>query len=98
MVLYVSLTIWMFVIMLIGRRSDSKIVADMWPERPSEGIARTNLKVCNYLALITMLILWFLTAFRSANIGNDTSTYIYYFKIFSSGGIDRSRTFEIGYQ
>ena len=98
MVLYVSLTIWMFVIMLIGLRSDSKIVADMWPERPSEGIARTNLKVCNYLALITMLILWFLTAFRSANIGNDTSTYIYYFKIFSSGGIDRSRTFEIGYQ
>ena len=98
MILYVSITIWMFVLMLIGLRSDSQIVANLWPDKPTNGIPKTNLKICNYLAFITLLIFWFLTAFRSESIGNDTNRYIYYFKIFSSGGIDRSRSFELGYQ
>lgn len=98
MILYVSITIWMFAIMIIGLRPDSQIVADLWPDKPTSGIPKTNLKVCNSLAVITLLFFWFLTAFRAENIGNDTSTYIYYFKIFSNGGIDKSRTFELGYQ
>lgn len=98
MVLYVSLTIWMFLLLLIGLRKDAQTVVDLWPAKPDDVIVSRNLRVCTVLAVLTLAVLWLLTAFRAETIGNDTKIYLYYFKIFSEGGIDTTRSFELGYQ
>lgn len=95
--LYVALTTWVFLILLLGLRPDAYLVAECWPDSPDSRVAKSNKKVVTTLALLTFLLFWILTAFRSSQIGNDTKTYIYYFHIYSEG-IDRLRTFEIGYQ
>lgn len=48
--------------------------------------------------LVVIFVLWFLTAFRSANIGNDTVTYVKYFNLFAENGIMQNSRIEIGYQ
>ena len=97
MALYVGLTIWFFLLLLMGLRPDSIDAAQCWPNQPEDKVARINKIIVSILVLLTFLLLWFLSAFRSAAIGNDTSNYLYYFNIFSKG-IDRSRDFEIGFQ
>ncbi len=97
MLLFIGLSIWVFIILLLGLRPDAKEMADSWPSHPTRRVVYTNNCIVTCLAMMTFFILWFLTAFRSSQIGNDTSTYIYYFGIFSKG-IDKTRTFEIGYQ
>lgn len=97
MILYAGLTLWVFIILLIGLRPDSTEAANCWPRLPVGRVANSNKRIASFLVAITFLLLWFLTAFRSAAIGNDTSTYIRYFFIFSEG-MDPERTFEPGYQ
>ena len=46
---------------------------------------------------VLFFLLWFLTAFRSAEIGNDTQNYLWYFNYFSRG-INHASKIEIGYQ
>lgn len=96
--LYISLMVWMIVVTVLGIRPDAKSVADNWPQKSESVIARRNLRIVNSLFVVSMVFLWVLTAFRSASIGNDTQTYIYYFKIFGTNGINKARTFELGYQ
>lgn len=48
--------------------------------------------------LIVIFVLWFLTAFRSERIGNDTITYVRYFYNFGQGGVTLNSSIEIGYQ
>lgn len=95
--LYIGITAWMFLLLLLGLRTDSVRVADCWPDKPKDNLARNNLRIVSFLTACTFLLFWFLTAFRSSAIGNDTKVYIYYFDIFSRG-LDFSRTFEVGYQ
>jgi hypothetical protein len=73
------------------------MVAESWPHKPIVDVARNNQRIECFFTFMSFLLLWSLTAFRSANIGNDTKTYIYYFDIYSKG-LDRTRTFEVGYQ
>ena len=47
---------------------------------------------------LTILVLWFLTAFRSEKIGNDTEQYIRYFNFFANYGVDPNGRLEMGYQ
>lgn len=97
MLLYVGMTIWVFIILLMGLRPDAIKSAECWPDFPDNSVARSNKRIVTLLTMLTFLLFWFLTAFRSFQIGNDTTTYLYYFNIYSKG-IDKSRTFEIGYQ
>ena len=97
MILYVGISIWMFLMLILGIRHDSVIVAECWPKKPEGQVERANNKIVTFLTFATFAFLWFLTAFRSSSIGNDTKTYLYYFNIYTQG-IDRSRTFEVGYQ
>lgn len=97
MLLYVGITFFVFLILLIGLRFDSIEAAAYWPNKPDSLVACSNKRVVTVLTLFAFILFWFLTAFRSAQIGNDTGTYIYYFNIYMKG-IDRSRSFEIGYQ
>jgi len=98
MLLFILLSIWIFMLLILGLRPDVDLIVESWPYNSQSKIANNNAKICKGLYWITFVFIWGLTAFRSANIGNDTVTYLYYFDIFSSGGIDKSRTFELGYQ
>lgn len=95
--LYYLLSFFMFIMLLFGLRADSEIVATT-TGKIKEVIAYRNNLFAHLCSIIFFLIFWFLTAFRSINIGNDTKVYIYYFNIFNSVGLDFSRTFEPGYQ
>lgn len=97
MLLYVGMTFWVFILLIIGIRPDSKEVAENWPYPPKSYVARSNKRIISAMTTLTFLFFWFLTAFRSAQIGNDTNTYLYYFDLFSQG-VDVSTRFEIGYQ
>lgn len=97
MLLYVGITLWVFIIFLIGIRPDSIEASDCWPDSPVSKVAQSNKRIAFALVSITFILFWILTAFRSAQIGNDTATYIYYFNIYSKG-LDLTRTFEPGYQ
>lgn len=44
------------------------------------------------------LFLWFLTAFRSINIGNDTITYCKYFDRINTYGVNPNYAIELGFQ
>ena len=98
MFLYSVISLWILILCAFGIKiipSDNKIfnlldAIGMKSIRPKH-------RLLNGLCFFTFLLLWFLTAFRSENIGNDTKIYIEYFDIFSQG-IDLDRIFEIGYQ
>ena len=97
MALYIGLTIWFLILSLLGLRPDSIEAAENWPKPPEGKMERMNQIIVFILALLSFLLLWFLTAFRSSEIGNDTNNYLYYFDIFTNG-IDLTRRAEIGYQ
>ena len=48
--------------------------------------------------LVVIFVLWFLTAFRAANIGNDTISYIGYFRSIATFGVNSKFVIEMGYQ
>lgn len=52
----------------------------------------------NFLFTCLILLFWFLTAFRAANIGNDTKAYLDYYKHIAIVGISKNLRIETGYQ
>lgn len=97
MALYVWITIWVFIVLLMGLRPDSIYDAGIWPEKPKGKVFWCNKTIVTAFVFVTFVLLWFLTGFRSSAIGNDTRNYLYYFKHFSSG-LDSASRIEIGYQ
>lgn len=98
MLLYIALTLWFMIVVLLGIRKDAVQVAVTWPNIPNNRVIRQNNRISKLVVLMSMLVLWMLTAFRSTSIGNDTLTYVEYFYYFSNYGIIRDSRFEIGYQ
>ena len=97
MILYICLTIWFFVLLLMGLRPDSIEAADYWPAMPEDKEKKMNQYIITFLLFLSFALMWFLTAFRSSAIGNDTKNYLLYFNHFLPGP-DRSSGMEIGYQ
>lgn len=97
MVLYFGLSIWVFLILLMGLRPDSIAAAESWPGQPESSSARFNKIIVSIFVLVTFALLWFLTGFRSSAIGNDTRNYLWYFDHFSKG-YDTTSRLEPGYQ
>ena len=97
MLLYICLTIWFSLLLLIGLRPDSIAAAECWPVLPEGKKERTNQIIAYIVTFLSFVLLWGLTAFRSSAIGNDTANYLAYFKIFSNGP-DKVSKVEIGYQ
>lgn len=91
MFLYVILTFWIFVLLILG-------IAAGRVNLKRKNVSISNSIICKSLAGFTLTVLWVLTAFRSENIGNDTKAYIDYFRIFSISGIDNDVRLEFGYQ
>ena len=97
MVLYTGLSIWITLVLLMGLRPDSIEAAECWPNQPEDSVVRINKLIISVFVWSTLLALWFLTAFRSAAIGNDTRNYLWYFSHFAQG-LDNTSKLEIGYQ
>ena len=57
-----------------------------------------NSRICKCIALIILMFLWTITAFRGLEIGNDTQTYINYFYNISENGVNSNYEIELGYQ
>lgn len=98
MILYACLTAWFFILLFLGLRPDSIPAAGSWPKLPEDRRARRDHVIVTALAMASFLALWFLTAFRSSAIGNDTKNYLAMFTRLFSKGITRYYRFEIGYQ
>ena len=98
MLLYVFLSIVALFLVSVGLSRESVEVALAWPDEPSNRLVALNSKLTNSLSVLFAVVLWVLTAFRSATIGNDTQQYLSYFDLFANEGIDTSRSFELGYQ
>lgn len=97
MLLYICLTIWFFFLLLVGLRQGSIIAVDSWPVLPDDKEEKRNQSIVLILSGLSFLVLWFLTAFRSREIGNDTINYLVYFRWFSKGPLNNLKI-EIGYQ
>lgn len=97
MALYVWITLWFFMLLLAGLMPESTCVAECWPNQPEGKNARRYKLIISALAALSLMLLWFLTAFRSPEIGNDTKNYLSLFRLFSNG-YDFSISTEIGYQ
>ena len=85
-------------LLLLGLRNDADKIVLAWPKQPQSALISQSNMISLALGWTAVVVLWGLTAFRSAAIGNDTSVYIDYFRIFAEGGIDTRRSFELGYQ
>lgn len=96
MALYIGITIWFFLLLLLGLRRGAAYAAAGLPD-PKEKASGKSKSIVAFLALLSFLFLWFLTAFRSSAIGNDTRPYLEYFDLFAEG-VDRTQRAELGYQ
>lgn len=92
--LYIVICCWMFFLALLGY--DKEIIAEK-----SLNVQKWKLSFNSLYMLLgwgTLTFLWFLTAFRSVNMGNDTGNYVKEFLAVVRGGVNQSSYMEIGYQ
>ena len=98
MALYISIAIFLIAGMLLeftAKRKKATITEE------NSRLKKENKHTFYQLVffLIVIFVLWFLTAFRSVRIGNDTFNYIGYFDYFGSFGLQfDNEQIEIGYQ
>ena len=97
MALYICIAIFLIAGLLLeftARRKDALITAE------NSRIRKENRHSLNQMAFFVVVIftLWFLTAFRSAEIGNDTAGYMGYFRSIATFGINPNFKIEVGYQ
>ncbi len=97
MILYICLAILYLFLLFLGLRPDSIDAFESWPCLPENREVRMNHYIVTFLSFLSFVLLWFLTAFRSSAIGNDTANYLWYFDHFTQG-IDHSSRIELGYQ
>ncbi len=96
MEIYVSLTIFSVVLMLFSLLEEPDRLA-LEPGGEFNFFMRGVDLVVRSGAAIVLVAMWFLTAFRGIEIGNDTQNYIYYYNVFQQG-INPASRFEIGFQ
>lgn len=97
MALYLWLTAWFFILLGLGLRKDSIYLAEIWPRLPEDKKLRRDQLTVLVLVLVSFVLLWFLTAFRSSEIGNDTKNYLISFGILRNSFSDKFLA-EYGYQ
>ncbi|MBO5212802.1 MAG: EpsG family protein [Clostridia bacterium] len=96
--LYISISIFLIAVLCLELLTKRKISYKTFENStlPKE-YKHTHSQIAFFL--FVMLLLWFLTAFRSEYIGSDTIQYFNHFKAMSYyGKISFNSRFEIGYQ
>ena len=94
MVLYIAIAIvFLFALIIASTYQQSCVLTSREKRFVDKKISYDKILFC-----IIIVFLWFLTAFRSRNIGNDTQTYLNYFLKINQVGINKKYPIEIGYQ
>lgn len=90
MILYISISVVILILCLfscIRLELNTNSLDDIYTKKSTE----------NFFYCVIMTFLWFLTAFRSANIGNDTIPYLIDFQGLCYFGENHHTRFEYGY-
>lgn len=98
MLLYLVLVAVLGLYVLIAVDKQSQKVGCCLSVKKLGGQAHNYKMLCNVLAFAILFIFWFLTAFRSETIGNDTKNYIIYFDKIIKTGISSEYRIEYGLQ
>ena len=98
MVLYAVLVVWFFLLVGLSLQPRAVRLAETWPRLPEGDAERRLAAGLRILGLGTWVLLWALTAFRSPNMGNDTTKYLLLFQQICREGLDLSTRYEPGYQ
>lgn len=93
MQLYIILTIVLFMTLILS-------VTDCGDNVGLRAKQKTlfSQSVYKWIFFLLILLFWFLTAFRGSSIGNDTSTYLGYYKRIEIYGVDSKLSIELGFQ
>lgn len=97
MALYISIAIFLIAGLLFELASQRKKATYTY-ENSISNRENKHTRVQIVFFFVVIFVLWFLTAFRSKNIGNDTETYLGYFQFFAKHGVDPNGRLEMGYQ
>ena len=97
MALYISIAIFLIAGMLLEFTANRK---EATVTEENSRLKKENKHTFYQLVffLVVIFVLWFLTAFRSVRIGNDTYNYFMHFQTFRDFGIIKNSSIEIGYQ
>ena len=98
MILYAILSLWFFLLTVLSVRPQGVRLAEAWPRIPAQGAQRRYAFALRVLGLVSFVLLWAMTAFRSSNMGNDTEKYLLLFHQFCRDGLSFSTRYEPGYQ
>lgn len=92
MLLYIGLTLSLFVVLIIS-------TADYNNGLELQKRESTNrISVYEFIFFSCLFVLWLLTAFRASDIGNDTTVYLDYYKSIADYGVNSTFAIELGYQ
>lgn len=99
MILYVAIIVLLFVSLLINAANQPDKAICKNNNMSSDFSSKRTLSLSSNLFFCgVLLLLWILTAFRSANIGNDTKTYLGFFNAIKKYGVRKENGLEYGYQ
>lgn len=98
MILYISICFLFAILILVGNLNEE--VAFVKSFRNNESVSKDVKKYRSlslFLTIVSLTLLWVLTAFRGPSIGADTYSYISVFKSIAIFGINSNSQLEIGY-
>lgn len=98
MFLYIVLVAILCLYVFIALEKNSQKVGNCVSLKKLDREAYNYKSICNAFTFAMLFILWFLTAFRSSEIGNDTQTYINYFIKINKTGVSDKYVIEYGFQ
>ena len=93
MQLYIILTVVLFMALALSTTDCSNNV-----ELRAKQKILFSQSIYKWIFILLILLFWFLTAFRGASIGNDTSAYLRYYKQIESYGVNSELSIELGFQ
>lgn len=93
MLLYLGITLFLLIILVF---SIVEFKDDFGLKKKGRIFFSNYLHKILFIAIV--FFLWFLTAFRSGNIGNDTQNYLNYYENIAKDGITKNLSIEFGYQ
>ena len=94
MILYIAIAIiFLFVLIIAATYQPNQIIVSQENRFIDRKIPYDKILFC-----LVVVFLWFLTAFRSRNIGNDTIPYLNYFVRIKQSGVNKNYAIELGYQ
>ena len=98
MALYFTFSIILLVIAVYAAKLQPQTAGCCPLAKKSRAVANGGVKKFNIISAFLLAFLWFLTAFRATEIGNDTENYLDYFVRIRQTGVSNDYRIEYGFQ